>query len=152
MAPISPAEVSDDEYIQMMLYLPEKISKCVNLLAANYLKDSNIKVYYMPYLLNLKVNDGMSQKDLKCKISCDKSRISVVVHELIDQGLVYNDAKGRNSSLHLTEKGNEAYTVCKMFFDIVKKELFSLDTTDDVKVKDIEFNNHLDELLEKYSH
>ncbi len=152
MAPKSPAEVTDEEYIQMMLYLPEKLNKCVNLLATHYLEDSNIKVYYMPYILNLKVHDGMSQKDLKCNISCDKSRISVVVHELIDQGLVYNDAKGRNSSLHLTEKGHAAYSVCKMFFDIVKKELFNIGTDAELKRKDLEFNSHLDELIEKYSH
>ncbi|GEM_PF-1958936 len=151
MAPISATEVTDDEYVQMMLYLPEKVSKCINLLAENYLGETNIKVYYMPYLLNLKLHDGMSQKDLKTNISCDKSRISVVVHELIDNGFVYNDAKGRNSSLHLTEKGHDAYTVSKMFFGIVKKELFGLNTSEEVKKKDVEFNNRLDELIEKYT-
>ncbi len=151
MSADKPIEMSDDEYIQMMLYLPEKLNKCVSLLADKYLQDSNIKVYYIPYILNLKYKDGMSQKDLKCHISCDKSRISVVVHELMNEGFVYNDATGRNSSLHLTEKGHSAYTVCKMFFDIVKKEVFGLKTDEDLRKADIEFNQRLDALIEKYS-
>lgn len=152
MAQKSPEKVTEDEYIQMMLYMPEKINKCISLLADNYIEDSNIKVYYMPYLINLKVRDGMSQKDLKCNISCDKSRISVVIHELIDLGFVYNDAKGRNSSLHLTEKGKKAYEVCKKFFEVVKKELFNLEMAEEVRVKDMEFNAHLDEVIKKYTH
>lgn len=146
-------KISAEECMQISMYLPEKINKCINLLATEYLKDTNLKPYYVPYILNIERVDGISQKQLKVLIPFDKSRISVVVHELIDKGLIYNDGVGRNSSLHLTDDGRASYSVCKMFFDIVKKEIFGWDDDieEEIRRQNKMFNDRLDALIEKLS-
>ena len=55
-------EINEDEYLALILCLPDKLGRCVELLAQRYLKDSDLKSYYLPYLLYVKLNDGISQK------------------------------------------------------------------------------------------
>lgn len=144
--------ISDEEYFQRMIFLPEKLNKCISALADTYFRDTDLKVYYIPYIINLKQSDGISQKELNSRIPCDKSRISVVVNELISKGLVYNAAKGRNSSLHLTEKGHGAHSVCRMFVDLVNKELFGgYENEKTVRDCTMEFDLHIDSVLAKLS-
>lgn len=140
--------MTDEDFFQMMAFLPEKMNKCISLLAETYFKDTELKVYFIPYIIDLRAHDGMSQKELNRLIPCDKSRISVVIHELMDRGLVYNDGKGRNSSLHLTDKGLGAYSVSRMFVDLVNKELFSgFSDRDSIQKQFSEFDSHMDTVL-----
>ncbi len=146
-------QMTAQECIQLCMYIPEKINRCINLLAQKYLKDTNLKPYYVPYIINIKRVDGISQKQLKVLIPYDKSRISVVIHELIDRGLVYNDGAGRNSSLHLTEDGHAVFSICKMFFDIVNKEIFGWDENIEKEIvrQNMILNDRLDDLIDKLS-
>lgn len=149
----TPDPSEEDDYFLLAMYTPEKVSKCVNLLAEDYLKGTKLKVYYIPYILHIRGSDGISQKELKETIPFDKSRISVVIRELIETGLVYNSATGRNSSLHLTDNGMAAFSICKMFMNIVKTEIFNLDPEKEefYRQKNVQFNKHLDEIIAKYS-
>lgn len=142
-----------DNYIKTLAYLPNKMDRCLNLIAENYLADTQLKPYYIPYILFIKDFDGISQKNLKDLIPFDKSRISIVVRELMNMGLIVDSGTKRNSSLHLTDKGREAYSLCRMFLEIVKNELFSKSEFDDEEYmrKNLAFDSHLDEIIEKYS-
>lgn len=126
--------------------------KCISILANEYLKDTKIKSYYLPYIAHIKYHDGLSQSDLKEFIPFDKSRISVVVRELVDLGLVYNSATGRNSCLHLTENGLNAFSLCKMFMNLLKKEIFVLTPEEETFVRklNLSLNERLDGILAKY--
>ena len=146
-----PMDSGDDEYIHVMVYLPDKISKCVDALAASHFTDPDMKPYFFPYIIRLHAIDGATQKDLNAVIPYDKSRISVVVNQLIKLGYVYDDGQGRNSSLHLTEKGERAYPECRSFLDLISKELFGIaEGNTEIRRKNIEFDRHLDELLKQY--
>ncbi len=143
--------MDDEEYIRMMVYMPDKIGKCVDALAAAHFSDPDMKSYFFAYILRLHAIDGATQKDLAEVIPFDKSRISVVVNQLIKLGYVYDSGRGRNSSLHLTEKGKMAYPECRSFLDLLAEEIFGLEE-DGIEIRRIntEFNDRLDRLLEKY--
>ena len=56
--PISPAmngsrDMDDEEYIRMMVYMPDKIGKCVDALAAAHFSDPDMKSYFFAYILRL---------------------------------------------------------------------------------------------------
>ena len=141
----------DDDILHKFMYIPEKINKCIDLLAEYYLKDTGLKSYYIPYILRIGKNDGISQKELRDFLPFDKSRISTVVNELIQTGLVTNDGEGRNTSLHLTEKGLAAVSVSRMFFNITMQEVFRVgEMNDEIARKTAEFNEHLDSVMSKY--
>ncbi|MCQ2078451.1 MAG: MarR family transcriptional regulator [archaeon] len=152
---MSEDSLSDGEYayFRLLMYLPEKLTKCIDLVSQDYLRDTNLKTYFMAYIFHIKSNDGISQKDLKLLIPHDKSRISVVVNELIELGLVYDDGVGRSSSLHLTDSGMNAFVICKMLFDLVGREIFKMsrENYELIKQKNIEFDKHLDSILSRYS-
>lgn len=144
-------EISEEEYLRLMLYLPDKIRKCIDALASDHFSDPDMKPYFVSYITRLHTLDGATQKDLKAVIPFDKSRISVVIHQLIDKGYVYNDGEGRNSSLHLTEKGEAAYPSCCSFLQRLSEELFRISPCDPkVRQANIDFDAHMDGLLEKY--
>lgn len=142
-----------DEYLRLLIYIPGKIDKCINLLSNEYLKGSPLKFYNLPYIIQIHAFDGISQKALKELIPFDKSRISIVVRELIDQGLVEDTGTKRNSSLHLTDKGRDTLPVCKLFIELIKKEIFGEENIFDPEYvrKTFEFDERLNMLIEKYS-
>lgn len=144
--------MDNDEYLKLLVFIPVKIDKCISLLSNEFLKDSPIKFYNIPYILQINAVDGISQKSLKDLIPFDKSRISIVVRELIDQGLVVDTGTKRNSSLHLTENGKAILPICKLFIELVKKEIFGEgDILDSESMqKTFEFDRRLDMLIEKY--
>ena len=76
-----------------------------------------------------------------------------MVRKLIDRGLIYNDGEGRNSSLHLTTEGLEAYTMGVEFFKKIRHELLSNEEESGEKnmLKMIEFNDRLDNVIRRYS-
>lgn len=142
-----------DEYLKLMIFIPVKIEKCTTLLSNEYLDGSALKFYHIPYLYQIHSSDGISQKQLNEVIPFDKSRISIVVRELIDNGLVTDTGTKRNSSLHLTDKGVNILPLCKMFIELVKKEIFGENDIFDPEYikKTFEFDEKLDRLIEKYS-
>lgn len=143
----------DDEYLRILMTIPTKINKCIDLLGEEYLSDAGLKPYYVQYILYINEHDGISQKDLNAVIPFDKSRISVVIHQLTDRGYVYNDSNGRNNSLHLTEKGKEVVPICKMFLDVMEKEIFNIDNYNPAQRQiNIDLNERLDRLMERLHH
>ncbi len=141
-----------DEYLRMLIFIPVKIDKCTSLLSNEYLKESDLKFYHILYLYQINSTDGISQKQLTEVIPFDKSRISIVVRELIEGGFIEDTGTKRNSSLHLTEKGRNVLPLCKLFIEFIKKEIFGEDNIFDPEYidKTMQFDARLDVLIDKY--
>ena len=97
----------DDDSITLILGFPKKMSQCMRLVASAYLKDSSVKPQYLTIIYHLGTNDGISQKELNEVVPFDKSYISIMVHDMIKIGLIYNDGEGKQHSLHLTDRGRD---------------------------------------------
>ncbi len=139
-----------NEYEKLLYYLPSKMRKAATRYSNDFIKDTSLKDYYFPVLQAIFYQDGISQKELANAISRDKSRVSVIVNELIEQGLIYDSAEGRSSSLHLTESGKQANAVGRMYSKIAVNEFFKTFSEEELSaMKDfmIKLDSRLDEII-----
>ena len=109
-----------------LFYVPVKISRSMRDASADFLKDLPVKEYHIPFILMIGYFDGISQKEINEKVPFDKSRISVIVNELIKMGYVIDSNPGRSSCLHLTDAGKSISSVAKMYFKIVSDKIYSV--------------------------
>ena len=138
----------DDDSITLILGFPKKMSQCMRLVASAYLKDSSVKPQYLTIIYHLGTNDGISQKELNEVVPFDKSYISIMVHDMIDIGLIYNDGEGKQHSLHLTDRGRDVYVMSRMMFDLLDRNLFDV-LTDEEKESLRNIMGKLDSRLDK---
>lgn len=138
------------EMEQVVHYFPKKIERVVSLLGEKYFAPLGLKSYHAAAIRVIHTNDGITQKEIRESIPFDKSRISVIVRELIDGGFVVNTASGRSSSLHLTERGKAVLSHTLNFRDHLDEEIFSIFSKDEKEVIEnyfLRLDGHLDELL-----
>ena len=114
----------EDDLNRLFFYLPIKVKKVSSKLSSDFISDIPVKDYFFPILRAVYLNDGMSQKELTGVLPYDKSRISVVVREMIEAGLITDSADGRSTCLHLTEKGKEANAVGRMYAKLTMNTIF----------------------------
>ncbi len=76
---------------------------------SRYVEGYKFKYYHIPALVVMHNSPGISQKGLCARVPMDKSRISIVVREIIEMGMAVNESTGKVWSLRLTPKGEEAY-------------------------------------------
>ena len=134
----------------MFFHTPIKMKRVMSKLSADYIAEMSLKDYYFPFLSVLSENDGISQKDILSLIPFDKSRISVVVHELIDAGLVHDSAEGRATCLHLTDRGKEANAVGRMYAKIAMSMVFESFSEEEIRSLHelfTKFDSRLDEII-----
>lgn len=98
-------DLDDFEIKRLMFTLPFKVNRVLRSYLSGPCLELGVKEYQVPTLNIIYYYDGISQKGIKSLLPFDKSRISVVVNELISAGMVKNSGEGRTSSLHLTGKG-----------------------------------------------
>lgn len=109
-----------------LFYVPVKIERAMRDASTDFLKDLPIKEYHIPFILMIGYFDGISQKEINERVPFDKSRISVIVNELIKLKYVEDSNSGRSSCLHLTEAGKSISSVAKMYFKIVSDKVYSV--------------------------
>jgi len=134
----------------MFFQTPIKMKRVMSKLSADFISELSLKDYYFPFLSVLSEHDGISQRDIVMMIPFDKSRISVVVHELIDAGLVYDSADGRSTSLHLTDLGKEANAIGRMYARIAMDMIFQSFSEDEIRNMHEffeKFNSRLDAII-----
>lgn len=132
---------------------PEKMSKCFKVIVSRYTSDTQIKPYHMPFINRIGEVAGTSQKDLSCVLPFDKSRVSTVIHELMDMGVVVNDSDGKVSSLRLTESGKNMYAMCQMLKALMGNLIlddFTDDELDELGRLLMKLNHRMDEILEGF--
>lgn len=133
------------------LYFPKKMTQVLAIIGDKLFADLGIKSYHLSVLRVIYDHDGIDQKSIRKVIPFDKSRISVVVRELLDGGFVVDSASGRSSSLHLTDKGQEAVARTPEFKRLVNEDIFGDFTADEMKFMDESFvrlNKRLNEIIE----
>lgn len=138
----------EDDSITLILGFPKKMSQCMKLVASKYLKDSTVKPQHLTVVYHLGTNDGISQKELNESVPFDKSYISVMVRDMTEMGLIYNDGEGKQHSLHLTDRGRDVYVMSRMMFDLLDRNLFDT-LTDEEKDSLRVIMNKLDSRLDR---
>ncbi len=136
------------DYERMLYYLPSKMKKAGSKLTSDYSANFPYKDYYFPVLQAIYYQDGVSQKEIVRTVAFDKSRISVIVNELIEQGFVTDSGEGRTSCLHLTDKGKQANTVGRMYSKIFYDKVFSSFNEEELKAA-ADFFIKLDKVLDE---
>lgn len=139
---------------KMVLVFPKKMSQCIRLYADRYLKDTKIKPQYLPIIHYIGMSDGISQKSLNEEMPYDKSYISMIVRDLTDMGLVYNDSTGKAQSLHLTEQGTNVFAMCRMMSDLLDSNLFTVLTREEFETLEVimaKLDSRLDEMMAQIS-
>ena len=107
----------------------------------------------MSVLRTVYSNEGIDQKTIRTVVPFDKSRISVIVRELLEMGLLMDTASGRSSSLHLTAKGREVVSKTPQFKQRLREELFSpfsKEEMEEMRELFAKLNSHLDTVIQKY--
>lgn len=107
-----------------LMCFPARIKQCMDTIVASYMPDSRIR---MPHLMTVAVIGSLdcpSQKGIREHLPFDKSYISIIVRELIEQGYVVNRGEGKIQSLELTENGRNLEAVSRMIRDIIGANLF----------------------------
>jgi len=87
----------------------DKATRFVRNTAAEEVEGFGFRHYHIPFLVAIARSPGISQKGLCERVPLDKSRVSIVVRELISLGLAVNSSTGKVWSLNLTTKGTDAY-------------------------------------------
>lgn len=117
--------LDDKDTFEFLEIFSDKMKKCIKYLMAPSLSEMGLKSYHVLFMLPIERNDGMSQKEIRERIPYDKSRISMVVGELIAMGLVIDERTGKTSSLRLTEKGKEVCHIFRSNIDRINFEILS---------------------------
>ena len=137
-----------------LMYFPEKLAKCVRNMVSVYTWEIGLKPHQLPIIMEVGYHPHISQRDLSARLPVDKSRISMIVKELTDQGIVVNESNNKLGSLALTEKGEEMYESCKR----ISCETFSkiFDDFDKEEINQLEeyasrINRRIDTLSQEFS-
>lgn len=137
----------------MFMCFPNKITKCFRNIVSKYTADTQIKPYHIPFIAYVGYNGGVSQKDICNQLSLDKSRVSTVIHELMDMGLVVNESDGKVTSIHLTESGKNMMVMCQILRELMHSLILQGFTEEEVdqlyKFTD-RLNRRMDEILEDH--
>ena len=99
--------MDDYELAKLQPFL-DRISRCVRYISSEEAEECGFKHYHIPFLLAIGKNPGISQKGLCERIPFDKSRVSIVVRDLMDRGYAVNGSTGKVWSLSLTPSGEAA--------------------------------------------
>lgn len=145
---------NDEDLIERFEIFSDKIKKCLKYVAEPYLEKEGLRIYHAIFLRIIESEPGASQKSIKARVPYDKSRVSMVITELLELGLVRNTSSGKLSSLVLTDKGTAVSESTKKIFSDFRRSLFS-DLSEEEFVTFIacmdKFDRHLDGILSKHS-
>ncbi len=127
----------------------DKAARYIRITSSEKVEGDGFRYYHIPFLVAMERSPGISQKGLCERVPLDKSRVSIVVRELISLGLCANDSTGKVWSLNLTPKGKEAYAKAMQVTIDLDTEIFSV-LTDEEKEKFClmasKMSKHLDDI------
>ncbi len=114
-------DLPDTDFPKSLMYFPDKMAKCIKNMVSLYTWEIGLKPHHLPVIMEVGYRPHVSQRDLTDRLPVDKSRISMIVRELIDKDLLINESDSKIGSLVLTEKGHETYETCRE----ISRETFS---------------------------
>jgi len=89
------------------VYGPRMIKTYLDRHTVGRFQEIGISVAEAQFLGMIRVNDGLSMRELSEKVAVDKAHTTRTVQVLMDKGLVANQGQGHMYRLSLTEKGTE---------------------------------------------
>ncbi|SCH60929.1 MULTISPECIES: MarR family winged helix-turn-helix transcriptional regulator [unclassified Romboutsia] len=95
------------------------INKDFRRYAEDILKEHNITLVSLRYLIIIKRMDGLNLQDIASLLNVDKAIVTRTIKKLVDLGLVdkvQDSSNSRSYSLHLTKKGDETVDDIKSIF------------------------------------
>jgi DNA-binding MarR family transcriptional regulator len=142
-------ELDVPKFIEMS---SDKFKRCLKYVAEPYLKEKDLRLHHMLFIYNIGSHPGTSQKQLRNYLPYDKSRVSMVITELIEMGLVEDRNEGKLAELVLTEKGKAIYSEVKVLALDFKQQLLA-GFTDEEKTFLLNclnrFDKNMDSILEE---
>ena len=135
-----------------IIYVPERAGKCFRNVLSQQIRGTGIKRYHVPFIAEIGAAPHMSQKALARILPFDKSRISVVVNELMADGYVVNESSSKTWSLVLTAKGRRVLKDIDEVMGRASEKIFADFTAEDLDTYERLVNKmikHLDE-VQKY--
>ena len=111
----------------------DKTARFVRNWAAEDVESQGFRHYHNPFLVSIARFPGISQKGLCERVPLDKSRVSIVVRELISLGLAVNSSTGKVWALNLTQKGMDAYKTAMDITSRMDDSIFSVLTEEETK-------------------
>jgi DNA-binding MarR family transcriptional regulator len=90
------------------MHAPSVMKKYMDAYISDALEGTGIPSSYGPFIIELDIDRGMSQKELTERVYVHKSLTTRVVKELISMGFAENRSTEKEYSLYLTERGDEA--------------------------------------------
>ena len=111
----------------------DKATRFVRNSAAEDVESQGFRHYHIPFLISIARSPGISQKGLCERVPLDKSRVSIVVRELISLGLAVNSSTGKVWALNLTPKGMDAYKTAMEITIRMDDSIFSVLTEEETK-------------------
>ena len=124
----------DDYSLAQFHQFLDMMSRCVRTVSSEKAEECGFKYYYIPFLLAIREHPCISQKSLCECIPLDKSRVSIVVRELIRCGYVRNDSTGKVWSISLTPSGEVVSKKAGEIVDDLNERLFAGIPEEDLKV------------------
>lgn len=141
------------ELFEKLEVFSDKVKKCIRYLLGPELKEIGLKSYHILFLLPIERSSGMSQKDLRECVPYDKSRVSMVIGELVALGMVIDEGKGKTSVLRLTDAGEDACCRFRNLMTGFNSEIISVlaegELEEFVGCMD-KFSVRIDEILEQH--
>lgn len=120
--------MEDIDVTEFMELFADKFKRCLKTVAEPFLRETGLKVHHIIFISRIGRSEGISQKDLKSQLPYDKSRVSMVITELIALGIVEDQSVGKTAHLELTEKGQALYReVLEIAADFKRKLTDGLD-------------------------
>ncbi len=101
-------EAEEADTFEQLEVFSDKMKKCIRYLLAPSLSEMGLKSYHILIMLQIERHGGLSQKEIREHVPFDKSRVSMIVSELIAMGLAVDESIGKTSSIRLTENGSKA--------------------------------------------
>lgn len=119
---------------RILMYYPDRMSRLMTTVATTRVEKYGLKAYHVPFVVLIGHSPGISQKTILNTVPFDKSRVSIVVNELIAREIVVNESNSKVSSLVLTDLGQDVYEECADLVEKVFKKLFEGFTAEEKKV------------------
>ena len=127
--------ISSDENCAFSEQCPGKMKRYFEGRLNCRLKEYNITSAYVPYILIISKNDGISLKDLTRIIGLDRAHTTRMMSKLSEHGLAEDlNPDGREYNVHLTVKGKEMECIIRTETNEIMNSLLSCLSDDEKKV------------------
>lgn len=137
-----------------LILLPERLTKFLRLCTAICVSELDIKRHHIAFVLKLGAQPRMTLREFANVLPFDRSRISFVLKEMIDQGFVTQENDQKPAKYSLTPQGMEQYERLRELSRNVFRMVFAAFSEEEsmqIRKGIGRLNNRLDEISDRIS-